>query len=87
MKLVQRESGEYHERNPVECFATSIWDETLYKAWSKIVHTLIPNMVRDVVHLLAAPPLASMYREVEIIELSTSLSFCTACLGGFAEAN
>jgi len=44
VKLVQRESGEYHRKNPVQCFATSIWDETLYKAWSTIVHTLIPNM-------------------------------------------
>ncbi|VDL99744.1 unnamed protein product [Schistocephalus solidus] len=26
------------------CFATSIWDETLYKAWSKIVYHLIPNV-------------------------------------------
>lgn len=26
------------------CFATSIWDETLYKAWSSIVYSLIPNM-------------------------------------------
>eukprot|EP01121_Diplochlamys_sp_Union-15-3_P007357 TRINITY_DN1862_c1_g1_i1.p1 TRINITY_DN1862_c1_g1~~TRINITY_DN1862_c1_g1_i1.p1 ORF type:complete len:314 (-),score=44.71 TRINITY_DN1862_c1_g1_i1:37-939(-) len=28
----------------VQCFKTSIWDETLYKAWSKIVHSLIPNV-------------------------------------------
>lgn len=27
----------------VTCFKTSIWDETLYKAWSAIVHALIPN--------------------------------------------
>lgn len=27
-----------------ECFRTSIWDETLYKAWSKIVYMLIPNV-------------------------------------------
>ena len=27
-----------------ECFLTSIWDETLYKAWSRIVHTMMPNM-------------------------------------------
>jgi Ras-related GTP-binding protein A/B len=27
-----------------EIFATSIWDETLYKAWSKIVQFLIPNL-------------------------------------------
>jgi Ras-related GTP-binding protein A/B len=26
------------------CFRTSIWDETLYKAWSAIVYTLIPNV-------------------------------------------
>ncbi|KAJ3321742.1 Interleukin-4 receptor subunit alpha [Boothiomyces sp. JEL0866] len=25
-------------------FATSIWDETLYKAWSSIVYSLIPNV-------------------------------------------
>lgn len=30
----------------IECtfFKTSIWDETLYKAWSSIVYSLIPNM-------------------------------------------
>lgn len=27
----------------VTCFKTSIWDETLYRAWSMMVHTLIPN--------------------------------------------
>jgi len=26
------------------CFRTSIWDETLYKAWSAIVYTLVPNV-------------------------------------------
>ncbi|OQR68228.1 ras-related GTP-binding protein A-like [Tropilaelaps mercedesae] len=32
--------------NPVVpvCFPTSIWDETLYKAWSSIVYTLVPNV-------------------------------------------
>ncbi|CAD7971498.1 unnamed protein product [Amoebophrya sp. A120] len=28
----------------VKCFATSIWDETLFKAWSNIVYSLIPNI-------------------------------------------
>lgn len=28
----------------VSCFKTSIWDETLYKAWSQIVYSLIPNI-------------------------------------------
>jgi len=27
-----------------KCFGTSIWDETLYKAWSAIVYSLIPDM-------------------------------------------
>ena len=25
------------------CFRTSIWDETLYRAWSRIVYSLVPN--------------------------------------------
>jgi Ras-related GTP-binding protein A/B len=28
------------------CFRTSIWDETLYKAWSAIVYSLIPNVTQ-----------------------------------------
>ena len=27
----------------VACFKTSIWDETLYRAWSQLVYSLIPN--------------------------------------------
>ncbi|KAJ3381658.1 Interleukin-4 receptor subunit alpha [Entophlyctis sp. JEL0112] len=28
----------------ITCFGTSIWDETLFKAWSSIVYSLIPNV-------------------------------------------
>ncbi|KAI8377867.1 Gtr1/RagA G protein conserved region-domain-containing protein [Radiomyces spectabilis] len=28
----------------IQAFSTSIWDETLYAAWSQIVHCLIPNI-------------------------------------------
>jgi len=28
----------------ITCFKTSIWDETLYRAWSNIVYRLIPNV-------------------------------------------
>jgi Ras-related GTP-binding protein A/B len=28
----------------MQVFATSIWDETLYRAWSSIVYSLIPNV-------------------------------------------
>jgi len=29
-----------------KCFKTSIWDETLYKAWSQIVSILLPNILQ-----------------------------------------
>lgn len=31
-------------RTNVGIYATSIWDETLYKAWGGIVNSLIPNL-------------------------------------------
>ena len=34
------------DRNVVEHFGTSIWDETLYFAWSKILRLLIPNVAK-----------------------------------------
>jgi Ras-related GTP-binding protein A/B len=37
----------------VHCFGTSIWDETLYKAWSQIVYALIPNVATLERHLSA----------------------------------
>lgn len=56
MDLVQEEQREliFKEREielkqrslPLEitCFKTSIWDETLYMAWSSIIYSLIPNV-------------------------------------------
>lgn len=38
--IVAEHSGNFTPR----CFATSIWDETLYKAWSSIVYSLIPHV-------------------------------------------
>ncbi|KAJ4401063.1 GTP-binding protein gtr1 [Didymella pomorum] len=57
MDLVQQRLREamYHERSnyirdasegfsdTVEFFPTSIWDQSLYKAWTKIIYFLIPN--------------------------------------------
>ncbi|WAR01850.1 RRAGA-like protein [Mya arenaria] len=42
----EREDDLRRLSKPIECtcFATSIWDETLYKAWSSIVYQLIPNV-------------------------------------------
>eukprot|EP00128_Syssomonas_multiformis_P009665 Colp12_sorted_trinity150504_noHs@35540 len=35
----------------ITCFPTSIWDETLYKAWSSIVYALMPNVHKMESHL------------------------------------
>ncbi|KAM3958273.1 ras-related GTP binding A/B [Aphomia sociella] len=42
----EREEDLKRLSKPLECtcFRTSIWDETLYKAWSSIVYKLIPNV-------------------------------------------
>lgn len=42
----QREDDLKRLSKPLDstCFATSIWDETLYRAWSSIVYQLIPNV-------------------------------------------
>lgn len=37
----------------ITCFKTSIWDETLYRAWSSIVYSLIPNIEQLSYHLNA----------------------------------
>lgn len=38
--LVKERCGAFE----VACFATSIWDQSLYRAWSSIIYTLIPNL-------------------------------------------
>jgi len=55
MDLIPKEQRETFAQNRIDklremslpfvpiCFQTSIWEETLYKAWSRIVYSLIPN--------------------------------------------
>ncbi|WVQ86022.1 hypothetical protein IAT38_008190 [Cryptococcus sp. DSM 104549] len=45
------ESGEGRRGKGLMTFPTSIWDESLYKAWSSIIHTLIPNITLITSHL------------------------------------
>jgi len=33
-----------HGNIEIECYRSSIWDETLYKSWSAIVYQLVPNV-------------------------------------------
>jgi len=39
-----KELREVAQGMPIMTFGTSIWDETLYKAWSSIVYALVPNI-------------------------------------------
>ena len=42
ISLIKERSG--HFKDSVRMYGTSIWDQTLYKAWGMIVHSLIPNL-------------------------------------------
>ncbi|KAI5781178.1 Gtr1/RagA G protein conserved region-domain-containing protein [Geopyxis carbonaria] len=53
-------------------FATSIWDETLYRAWARIVYTLIPNLPALEAHLARFAELAEA-EEVVLFERTTFL--------------
>jgi len=58
-------------------FGTSIFDETLYKAWSKIVHTLIPNVSVLTKHLTTLADACSA-TEVVMFERTTFLVIATS---------
>lgn len=61
------------------CFATSIWDETLYKAWSEIVTNLIPNIRLLESHLQHLGQLCDA-DEVVLFERATFLVICHASM-------
>lgn len=47
--LYQERSGQIREKSEgfaqsMQTYATSIWDQSLYKAWGSIVHSLVPNL-------------------------------------------
>ncbi|KAI9838440.1 MAG: GTP-binding protein gtr1 [Thelocarpon superellum] len=52
------------EKFEVTCFATTIWDQSLYKAWASIIYTLIPNLDLIEAHLRS---LADVIEAEEII--------------------
>ncbi|KAI8815857.1 ras-related GTP-binding protein A-like protein [Fimicolochytrium jonesii] len=56
----------------ITAFATSIWDETLYKAWSSIVYSLIPNVRLLEEHLKAFSAVCEA-DEVVLFERTTFL--------------
>jgi Ras-related GTP-binding protein A/B len=85
MDLIQHEHREHlyleraqlvRERSEgfdLETFASSIWDESLYKAWAGIVHRLIPNLsvIEKFLHAFAK---AIKAEEIVLFERSTFLT-------------
>jgi Ras-related GTP-binding protein A/B len=61
----------------VEVFGTSIYDETLYRAWSQIVHSLIPNAALLSKHLTTFAEACSA-TEVVLFERTTFLVVATS---------
>ena len=59
-------------KDETRCFKTSIWDETLYKAWSQIVSILLPN-VNQLEHSLKVFCKTTRAQEVVLFEKSTFL--------------
>ncbi|TFY58960.1 hypothetical protein EVJ58_g6080 [Rhodofomes roseus] len=70
---LQQASGDV----PVTVFGTSIYDESLYKAWSRIVHTLIPNAAVLSKHLTTLAHACSA-TEVILFERTTFLVIATS---------
>eukprot|EP00301_Raphidiophrys_heterophryoidea_P004499 c11949_g1_i2.p1 GENE.c11949_g1_i2~~c11949_g1_i2.p1 ORF type:complete len:324 (-),score=70.45 c11949_g1_i2:992-1894(-) len=56
----------------VQCFQTSIWDETLFKAWSSLVCSLIPNISELEKHLVSFREICEA-DEVVLFERATFL--------------
>jgi Ras-related GTP-binding protein A/B len=75
-------------------FATSIWDETLYKAWSEIVTNLIPNIGMLETHLQSFRQICQA-TEVVLFERATFLVISQATTmepgmttgGGYVDAH
>jgi Ras-related GTP-binding protein A/B len=55
-----------------QAFATSIWDQSLYKAWSSIIHDLIPNL-SVIEHQLATLGAAIEAEEILLFERTSFL--------------
>lgn len=69
----------------VTCFATSIWDETLYRAWSRIVYSLVPNTALLEAHLQDFCNKTA--DEVVLFESTTFLVIARATNQNFSDAH
>ncbi|KAI3627989.1 GTR1 [Malassezia furfur] len=73
------------DRVHLRCFATSIWDATLYRAWSSIIHTIVPDVERLEKHLALFADTCSA-AEVVLFEKATFLVMSYYTRMGAAES-
>jgi Ras-related GTP-binding protein A/B len=59
-------------------FATSIWDQSLYKAWAEIIHDLVPNLTEIEKHLQSLGTLIEA-EEVLLFERASFLVVSSWC--------
>ncbi|SMN20481.1 similar to Saccharomyces cerevisiae YML121W GTR1 Cytoplasmic GTP binding protein and negative regulator of the Ran/Tc4 GTPase cycle [Maudiozyma saulgeensis] len=76
MNKLSEASTEYGFPNLVG-FPTSIWDESLYRAWSQIVCSLIPNMSTYETNLIKFKEMLNAY-EIILFEKMTFLVICSS---------
>ncbi|KAF7322334.1 Ras-related GTP binding A [Mycena chlorophos] len=76
-ELQEQSDKGYTNPTPVTVFGTSIYDESLYRAWSNIVHTLIPNASVLTRHLTMFAEACSA-TEVILFERTTFLVIATS---------
>lgn len=75
-----RKQTELPFKDTVTFFPTSIWDQSLYRAWTSVITTLIPNatqldtLLRSLAHALDA-------RELILFERTTCLTVCSVARG------
>ncbi|ESK91417.1 ras-related gtp binding a [Moniliophthora roreri MCA 2997] len=70
----------------ITVFGTSIYDESLYKAWSSIVHTLIPNAAVLSKHLTTFAEACSA-TEVILFERTTFLVIATSAQSSYSTSS
>ncbi|QID87032.1 GTP-binding protein gtr1 [Saccharomyces pastorianus] len=76
MKNLSETSSEFGFPNLIG-FPTSIWDESLYKAWSQIVCSLIPNMSNHQTNLKKFKEIMNAM-EIILFERTTFLVICSS---------
>jgi Ras-related GTP-binding protein A/B len=88
-KLFEERSSLLKERSEgfdIVVFATSIWDETLYKAWASIIYTLIPNLSIIETYLRRFAEIIEA-EEVVLFERTTFLVVCHVSQQGLGNPN